>query len=453
MGIKDLYKVLASECPKAVVDNVRLEKLFGVVIAVDVSIFLNKFVKSAGPDRWVDSFVIFICMLKKYGTKPLFIFDGPNPPIEKKAEQEQRRKTAAAIKVKIEQGKKLLIKIEKNYLETGKRLDENTIAEVKSIVGKSEKNINFFSTRDVYNGLKDSVESKERQNMPILPIYSDIAKELITAMGLAYFQAEGEAETLCAILVTNGFADAAMSEDTDVLAYGTQYLISRIDFSKQTVSIVSHAAILEGMDMTHAEFQDLCILLRCDYNKLNGSVKGYPPDDKKRKKPIGIGTKGAVLMIKEYRRLEEVEKHVDDISPLIYRRCREIFCPRYTGIDIEVPYSLPIDRKRLSKFIETYNIKTGMQYILDTWKPTAVLIFGDTEDRDEEVISDCDSESDCDSGSEQEEDDPKEVELDLSSDEDRYTDTVDKVFKTTKFTPRGKKTKFEQPKIPSKRIV
>lgn len=386
MGIKDLYQILNSECPSCMAHNVHFKELFGTIIAVDVSIFLCKLVKSAGPERWIDSFTILICMLKKYGTKPLFIFDGPNPPKEKKEEQEHRRAEMAKIKAKVEQGKKLLKVIEDQYLPTKKRVTDNIITDVKAIVGKSANKINFYSTYDVYQGLKESVARKELQSQPILPEYSVMAKELISSMGLSFFQAEGEAETLCAVLCLEGFADAVLSEDTDVLAYGTPFLLSKIDFAKQTVTVVSHDAILELLGFDHSTFLDLCILLRCDYNK---RVKGFPPDGKKHKKPVGIGAKGAMCMIREYRCFETMEPHITNIELAKYERCRYLFTPELHTLDLEVPYSLPIDLDRLKKFLVKHSVQVSVTYITDTWTPTTKLIFS-KDSEEEEVLTDDD---------------------------------------------------------------
>lgn len=374
MGISDLYNVIKEHCPEVLV-TMHMSKLVGLKIAVDISIFLNKFVKTAGPDRWVDSFILLLCTLKKHGIKPVCIFDGPNPPPEKKAEQERRRSEAAKKQQRISHGKKILKMLEIEYLPNDFALNEDIISEIKTIVGcrgNKVDSINYDDIHDVISGLKAALARQERQNLPILPEYSITGKEIISIMGFPYFQAEGEAEALCAGMCCLGLVDAVLTEDTDVLAYGSPFLLSKIDLSAQTVIVVSHQAILDELNMNEEEFKDLCILLGCDYNK---RVQGYPPDGKTHKKPVSIGAKGAFAMISEYRRLEEAEKHMVDSDSLIYRRCREIFTPPKEMPNISIPYNRPIDKTKLSSFLAERKVRINLNYILDTWKPVELNFY------------------------------------------------------------------------------
>jgi 5'-3' exonuclease len=385
MGISDFYDVIKMVCADVLV-KAPLEMLRGQKVAIDISIFLNQFVKTSGPERWVDRFILLFCCLKKCGIKPVSIFDGPNPPVEKKKEQERRRKESAKIQTRIEEGKRLL-KTMKKTAEAGGDLDETTIENVKNVIGvrrgKNVDAINYDDIYDVISSLTTHIDRKEIQNLPILPIYAQKAKEIIEMMGFAWFQAEGEAETLCASMCCLGMVDAVMSEDTDVLAYGTPFLISKFDMKEETVTIVSHEAILEGMEMNHEEFLDLCILLSCDYNE---RVKGFPPDGRKYKKPAAIGAKKALCMIQEYRRLEKVEEYLEDSHPLNYRRCRELFTPHENLPNISIPYSRPIDKKKTINFLRENNCKIKLDYILKTWEPVDIM-FGN-QNSEEEILTD-----------------------------------------------------------------
>jgi flap endonuclease-1 len=394
MGIQDLYDVINEECPEAL-QTIDFSFLAGFKLAVDVSIFLNKFVKTAGEVKWVEPFILLVRMLKKNGIKPVFIFDGPNPPPEKQAERDRRRAEAAKKAEKIEYSKTLLATIKTKYLPTRTLPPTDVLEEIKSLIGSRRgkvDSINYKDIHDIAQGLQVAIANHERQNLPILPIYAEKAKELITAMGFAYYQHTGEAEALCAYLATakEPLVDGVLSEDTDVLAYGTPFLISKIDMAGEKATAVSHSVILEKMGLTHSEFLDLCILLSCDYND---RVKGYPPDGKNRKKPVGIGAKGAVAMIKEYRTLEKAEEYIEDADPLIYRRCRELFTPPATPPDITVPFNKPIDVKRLDAFLTANKVKISMAYILESWKPVKVNFgVGETEkvesDSEEEAPED-----------------------------------------------------------------
>ena len=396
MGIQDLYDVIKEECPGAL-QTIDFSLLAGFKIAVDVSIFLNKFVKTAGETKWVEPFILLVRMLKKNGIKPVFIFDGPNPPPEKQAERDRRRAEGAKKAEKIAYAKTMLETLKKKNIPSRTLPPPATLAEIKSLIGTRRgkvDSINYNDIFDIVQGLQVTIVNQERQNLPILPIYAEKAKEIITAMGFAYYQSDGEAEALCAYMAVSiggkpPLVDAVLSEDTDVLAYGTPFLIAKIDNAAEKAIAVSHSVILETLEFTHAEFLDMCILLSCDYND---RVKGYPPDGKNRKKPVGIGAKGAFAMIKEYRTLEKAEEYIEDADPLIYRRCRELFTPPSVPPDITLPYNKPIDVARLDAFLTANKVKISMAYLLESWKPVKVN-FGVSE---EKVESDSEEEEKAD---------------------------------------------------------
>lgn len=367
MGISDFYDLIKEHCPEVLV-SMNLSDLSGIYVAVDISIFLNKYVKSAGEERWIDSFIILLTTLKKNSIKPVCIFDGPNPPIEKKREQDRRRAEAAKKRDRINRGKEIV-----KLLNGIPKISDELKEEIKLIIGpKREKNqnVNYKDVDDVKACLLDALEKMEKQNLPILPEYSKKAKEIIEIMGFPHFQADGEAEALCSGLCYHGYVDAVLSEDTDVLAIGAKYLLSKLDLSNQTVVAISYSDILTSMNMESEEFRDLCILLGCDYND---RVKGYPPDGKKRKKPVAIGVKGAYWMIQEYRRLEYAEEYMLDSDKLNYRRCRELFTPPDDLSHITIPYNMPIDRPRLERYIKDNKVHLHLNYILSSWKPTPIV--------------------------------------------------------------------------------
>lgn len=389
MGISDFYALIGEHCPDVLV-TMNLSDLTGISVAVDISIFLNKYVKSAGEIRWMETFIILMCTLKKHGIKPVCIFDGPNPPVEKRQEQDRRRAEAAKKKSRIDHGTVLIKKLETGYVREDKSLSGELKEEIRTVIGPKRgkrENVNYDNVHDVLACLRDAVEKMTRQNLPILPEYTVRAKEIIKIMGFAYFQADGEAEALCSGMCHLGYVDAVLSEDTDVLAIGAPFLLAKIDISAQTVVAISYRDILESLNMKSEEFRDLCILLGCDYND---RVKGYPPDGKNRKKPVGIGAKGAYWMINEYRRLEVAEGFMVDSDPLNYVRCRELFTPPEHLPNISIPYNHPIDVDALKEFITVNKLRTNMDYILSAWKAPKLIFHYPEEDYITEDIEELD---------------------------------------------------------------
>eukprot|EP00918_Siedleckia_nematoides_P104628 GHVU01228374.1.p2 GENE.GHVU01228374.1~~GHVU01228374.1.p2 ORF type:complete len:149 (+),score=17.73 GHVU01228374.1:103-549(+) len=86
MGITGLWDIVA---PAG--EYVRLESLRGCTVAVDASVWLVQFMKALrGPDGSLPrgahliGFFRRICKLLYYDVKPIFIFDGPAPPLKQR---------------------------------------------------------------------------------------------------------------------------------------------------------------------------------------------------------------------------------------------------------------------------------------------------------------------------------------------------------------------------------
>lgn len=364
MGIKDFYKTIEDVCgPQVLQKDIPLETLRGYNVAVDISIFLNKDVKSVGPDGWLGKFITLLCSLKKFGIKPVCIFDGPNPPIEKKREQARRRGEAAKKTNKILEIEHLITKI-----ETEGKIRPATIARIKEMtkLSRSIKAIDYDDIDNIVASLKYYVRILKRQNEPIIPEYAKKCKEIISIMGISYFQAEGEAETLCAELCIAGHVDAVLSEDTDVLAYGTPVFWSKYNSRKETVMVTFHQDILKGLGFTHHQFLDMCILLSCDYNE-----RAKIPSKTKGAKPKGLGAKSVYDVISEYGDIDGARDYIVDIDVLIYERCREIFTPR-KKIPVIIPLNRPINKTKLKTFLKENNVYIDPSVILDYSTPIQI---------------------------------------------------------------------------------
>lgn len=404
MGIQDLFTVIKKICPEQIQDF-HLSQWRGMSFAIDISIFLNKFVKSAGEKLWMNTFFIFLCTLKKHGIKSVCIFDGPNPPPEKKAEQESRKEGSEKAKTRLRRAievRDLLLNkyIPKNiqlpeilqtecqtllgyYEKKTSELTDEGILEVTTLVNrqKFQRLIDWAEPTDVYDALKDLIERLEKQTSPITNDQREKAWYIVQMMGIPAFQADGEAEALCAYLAIHEYVDAVFSEDTDVLAYGTPWMIALKDYklSDEKVKAVYLPDLIDALGYDIDEFRDLCILLSCDYNN---RVKGYPPSKsgKKCKKPKCIGWVGAVDMINEYRRLENIEPYLEDVKPLIYHRCRELFTPvSKPELDklIQIrPYNSKPRLEEIGRFLAKERLTVSADYIEKCWEPAA-LIFHD----------------------------------------------------------------------------
>lgn len=386
MGINNLFKIIKKNHPDQIM-RFSLNQWRGYSFAIDISIILNKYVKSAGDKLWANTFIIFLCTLKKHGIKAVCVFDGPNPPIEKKKEQETRRANFEKAKSRKQRAVDLHALIKRDYVDSNARFSNDLLPkdlqiQAKNLLGsrmKIPRVIEWCQPFEVIEVLSELIERLEKQVAPITDEQREKAWDIVQMLGLSAFQADGEAEGLCAYMAIHGYVDAVFTEDTDVLAYGTPWMIAFKDYklSDEQVVCIYLPYLLESFGYTMDEFRDLCILLKCDYNK-HSTIMGYLPlkegSKKKKQKAVKIGSVGAIKMINEYRKLEEVEKHIVDISPLIYPRCRQLFTPITNNEMIELikvrPYNLIPNFIEINDFIKREKLNENLiQYIANNCKP------------------------------------------------------------------------------------
>ena len=86
--------------------------------------------------------------------------------------------------------------------------------------------------------------------------------------GVTYYEAEGEADQLCAKLVIKRKAYACLSEDMDLFVYGCPRVLRYLNLTNSRVVLYSLKYILENLDMNLRQFKEICIISGTDYNSL-----------------------------------------------------------------------------------------------------------------------------------------------------------------------------------------
>ncbi|XP_022344377.2 flap endonuclease 1-like [Crassostrea virginica] len=264
MGILGLSKLLGDYAPSSMKEN-EFKNYFGRKVAVDASMCIYQFLIAVRQDgsnlmneegettsHLMGMFYRTIRMVEN-GIKPVYVFDG-KPPDMKSGELAKRKERR-------EEAQKQLEKAE----EAG-----------------DEENIEKFNRRLV----KVSKQHNEE------------CKELLKFMGIPYIEAPGEAEAQCAALVKAGKVYATGTEDMDALTFGTTVLLRNLTVAearKLPIKEYHYNRVLEELGLSKDEFIDLCILLGCDYCD---SIRG-------------IGPKRAIDLIKQYKNIEEILKHLD----------------------------------------------------------------------------------------------------------------------------------------------
>ena len=336
MGIHNLNKFLRKKCPH-VFKEIHISNFAYKKVAIDITLFLCKF-KSICGDKWVSAFINLVASLRRNEIHCVFIFYN-GAPDEKTTERQQRRKQQEIMRQKIFD---LEISLEK--YRQNKEIDP-ILREIYDKLTPDEKpRASLLSGKqNVFN--IESVEKKvNKMKNYILNICEDdftLTKKLFDILNVPYYYAPLEAECTCADLCKRGIVDAVLTEDTDVLAYGSPIFLSKIDTGKDTCVQINYNEVLESLNINSSQFLDLCIMFGCDYNKNINKV--------------GIET--SFKYISTYGSIDEIEKNLGiDVSVLNHKRSRELFT-EYKKIDISsVPFCGPPNFDYLKKFILKHNL-------------------------------------------------------------------------------------------------
>ncbi|CAB9507084.1 Flap endonuclease 1 [Seminavis robusta] len=269
MGIKGLAKLLSDEAPDCI-REVELKSLHGRKIAIDASMSIYQFMiavrtgsqsnpsamltnDDGEPTSHIQGMFNRTIRYMTEGLRPVFVFDG-KPPSFKSGEllkrREKREKAEAALKTAEEEG---------DVEEQGKQ-----------------------SKRLVRAGQKENED----------------CMRLLELMGVPIVKAPCEAEAQAAALAKAGLVYATGTEDMDALTFATPVLLRKMTFanaSKSTIQQMDYKAAIDGLELTHEQFVDLCIMLGCDYCD---SIKG-------------VGPKTALKLIREHGNIETILKKID----------------------------------------------------------------------------------------------------------------------------------------------
>lgn len=229
MGIAHLNKYIKQKCPDSI-RAISLSGLYGKIIAVDISIYLYKYERD---DLLMENIYIMLSIFRYYNITPLFIFDG-KPPTEKKALLIQRRK---------ERNKAVMYYDILNDKLEGPQIKEEDKQEILLEMLTLKKQMVLIT--------RDKIEK---------------VKELLRAYGASYFDAPGEADELCAMLVIKKKVWACLSEDMDMFVYGCPRVLRYFSLFNHTAVLYYTKGILRELNLSQDEFREICVLSGTDYN-------------------------------------------------------------------------------------------------------------------------------------------------------------------------------------------
>jgi 5'-3' exonuclease len=340
MGIKGLLNLIRQKFPEEY-KTIHISDYAYKKVAIDISLFVFKY-KTVNPQTWLTMFINLVACLRKNNVHCIFVYDNGHPE-EKELAHAKRSKTREKLQsdtYNLEMGLEV-------YHSTGEITKE--IADFAKKKGNAAWNI---LTEDInMQFIEQEITKKSNQVVPVTKEDFEKTKELFRILDVPFCDAIGEGEASCSKLCRVGKVDAVLSEDSDVLAYGSPIFLSKIDTSDGTCVEINYNNILKKLGWTRYQFIDLCIMCSTDYNE------NIP----------GIGPAKIYQLIDKYKSIdtlveigeEEIRKAVKgipkktviDFSILKYQRVREILRhPRAKKINIS--YCGQPDYEKLQEFLK-----------------------------------------------------------------------------------------------------
>lgn len=348
MGIHNLTKFLRNNCIQ-VFEEIHISEYAYKKVAIDTSLYLCHFKASVG-DRWLSAFVNLVACLRKNEIHCVFIYDTGAPP-EKTNEKMKRSDNRAKLESRVFE----LEESVEHYNLTGE-IKQNLIDLYEKII-KKEENIRLLKksshekTIDIDSVIK-KVEKMRTYILEISPEDFTLTKKLFDILQVPWYDAPMEAENMCADLQKRGLVDAVLSDDSDVLAYGADNFLTKLNISTNTCIRIRYPNVLESLDLSSNSFLDLCIMCGTDYNK----------------NIFKVGPENAYKYLLKYGSIEEIAKNVTnnkgipiDISILNHEKVRELFT-KYSKSNItSIPYCGMPKFEDLRDFVFKYNLKLEIQ--------------------------------------------------------------------------------------------
>lgn len=331
MGIKSINKLLKTKCSDAFF-TLPITAFRGKRISIDASYWMYTNMATARKEiirktnvaegepnivdirkLWFQKAIDFILGWLSNDITPVFVFDGQAHPEKAKTKADRHEKREAS-----------RLKINALY----EQLRGDVLLRPPTIIEELRKELENYTDipREEY----------------------DLFKNVIKAIGLPCIQAKHDAEQLCASLCIEGVVAAVFSKDTDNLALGCPLMItgfSKIDYSYDEhnqrvnhIDCVRLDKILSGLEMTHTEFVDLCIMSGCDYNTNIPGKAVYKSYD----------------LLKQCRSIDNLPKSLDT-QCLNHARCREIFAYKSTA-ELSVAIKLEDGDNVVSNDDNIYNV-------------------------------------------------------------------------------------------------
>lgn len=253
MGIKGGFsRFIQRKFPEAF-EEVRLDELGPIRIAIDVPIYINRFIATSGT-RWEERYIRFLWTLWDADITPVLVVDGESLP-EKLAEVQSRRASARATERHVDRVAEQLIQFEQGGVVG------DDLARFAGNMGAE------LTEGDIQSGTILRIRAHIRKKRwRATSWHFARAREIAVELGFTFVVAQDEAEMYCAWLNKLGYVDAVLSDDTDTFALTCPTILCRVRSSMTVCTRIHMPTLLDAMGLTEDQMRALCILCGTDYN-------------------------------------------------------------------------------------------------------------------------------------------------------------------------------------------
>ncbi|GMY23922.1 exonuclease 1 [Fagus crenata] len=286
MGIKDLLRFM-----KPHIEPIHIKKYAGKRVGIDAYSWLHKGAYSCSMElclnsdsnkkmRYIEYFMHRINLLRHYKITPVVVFDGGNIPCKATTEQERHRHVFTSPLHPFCQ----CYNAQSLFIECGiclKRKDNRDLAMAKLKEG------NVSAASELFQRAVSINPSMAHQVIQVL------RSENIEYV-VAPYEADAQLAYLCSLEAEKGGIVAVITEDSDLMAYGCQAVVFKMDrYGKgeeivlnKVFDSVARTPSFRNFDMEL--FRGMCVLAGCDF------LPSVP----------GIGIAKAYAFVSKYRNLD-----------------------------------------------------------------------------------------------------------------------------------------------------
>jgi flap endonuclease-1 len=420
MGIKGLSKIIEQAASKTTLQSYQRK-----TVGIDASIYLYRLIyraetASEGLRAIVKGFLDQISAFEKHGITPLYIFDGYATP--HKRVLEDRRKRRENNNEKIEQYQKQIVKKHATIRslstlslsgssgeeeESGNSedtkdpstieatpetsattaeatpettdtpsTDQQLIDEPVCMIFESDEEADNSDSDRIrsltveISQLQSTIQTLEKQNRRPSSKHLKILMKILDILGIPYIHSPSESDLVCSYLSKTSVIDAVFSDDTDMLPFRCDVMVSGFRPGKNVfMTEYRIQTVLNHLELTYDEFVDVCVLAGCDYaEKVNQ-----------------VAIKRAYTFIKEYGSIENVLKYIDSKEHLAEKHTYPIDFEDQIGIARSIfNFTHPH-----TKDIENMELDVLCLDKIETYKKTKALI-GESREALEQILEEYD---------------------------------------------------------------